>query len=60
MTAFSRCATSTRKEYVQSKVADHGQWMCNMLRAPDAHIYVCGDSLMANAVAASFSKMIGS
>lgn len=41
------------------QVSDRGKWMRNMLRAPDAHIYICGDSLMANAVTASLTQVIG-
>ena len=33
--------------------------MRNMLRAPDAHVYICGDSLMANAVTASLTQIMG-
>ncbi|KAK9824802.1 hypothetical protein WJX74_009932 [Apatococcus lobatus] len=59
MTAFSRSIPKTKKEYVQTKVSDRGKWMRNMLRAPDAHVYICGDSLMANAVTASLTQVMG-
>ena len=41
------------------QVSDRGKWMRNMLRAPDAHVYICGDSLMANAVTASLTQIMG-
>lgn len=33
--------------------------MRNTLRSPKAHVYICGDSLMANAVTASLTHVIG-
>ena len=33
--------------------------MRNTLRSPKAHVYICGDSLMANAVTASLTQVIG-
>ncbi len=41
------------------QISTSGGWMRNMLRAPDSHVYICGDALMANSVTAAVTQVIG-
>jgi len=47
------------KQYVQDAIKSSSKLLKDLLAHPNSHIYVCGDSNMANAVSASFAAVIG-
>eukprot|EP00898_Chlorokybus_atmophyticus_P007291 jgi/Chlat1/7563/Chrsp63S00556 len=56
--AYSR-EPGRRKHYVQDVIMAEKKKLTALLKAPDAHIYVCGDSHMASAVSSAFTSIIG-
>lgn len=55
----SKCLQQIPQTTALVQVSSGGQAMRNMLRAPDAHVYICGDSLVANAATASLTEVMG-
>ena len=53
------CGSVWPDTLLRRQVSNQGGWMRNTLRSPKAHVYICGDSLMANAVTASLTQVIG-
>ena len=58
VTAFSRSGDGGRKVYVQNRVQEHADEVCNLITEKEASFYLCGSAAMARDVSKVVSEEI--